>query len=340
MGEKGFIDPCGISQRVLALYYGRKDGRPAAKGQLYGCFPGEGYHRMYKYNLFGLNICLPFPCEQLSPSSGHADVEICYGNVPRVGPYDDKGFCQLVSPRRAVFNIEGVGRYLVSEGCRIIIEAEPGGSEKWLRYFLFGVIFGCLLYQRGVLLLHGSAIESEDHAILFVGDPGSGKSTLAAAFEKRGYPLLTEEICVVEGIEEFSPVVRTGYPQLRLWPQVAANLGYGTPSLGEEGGEKEKFTISFGTRSQSATPIKRIYVLSPGDFLEMRKLGVSGADKAAEIIRHTYGHFLIDEMGLTAAHFFKCVSLAAQTELARIVRPSSLSLLNSIVDELEEDFTR
>lgn len=47
-----------------------------------------------------------------------------------------------------------------------------------------------LLYQRGILPLHGSTIETPQGAVMFAGVSGSGKSTLAASFHAHGYAVL------------------------------------------------------------------------------------------------------------------------------------------------------
>ena len=55
----------------------------------------------------------------------------------------------------------------------------------FLSLFIASEALGILLFQRGDLLLHGSAIRiNGDSSIIFVGEPGMGKSTTAAALLK------------------------------------------------------------------------------------------------------------------------------------------------------------
>ena len=93
--------------------------------------------------------------------------------------------------------VKGVGRYLVEEGSRISVEPLEGSSPDEVRLFLMGSVMGALLYQRGLFPLHGSAVETKWGAMIFVGAQGAGKSTLAAQFLRRGYRLLSDDVCAV-----------------------------------------------------------------------------------------------------------------------------------------------
>jgi len=47
------------------------------------------------------------------------------------------------------------------------------------------------------VVLHASGVELNGRAALFLGSSGAGKSTLAAALVQRGYPLVTDDFCVI-----------------------------------------------------------------------------------------------------------------------------------------------
>ena len=85
--------------------------------------------------------------------------------------------------------------------------------------------FAALLLQRGLLPLHGCAIEVDGGAAVFVGRSGCGKSTLAGALRQRGYRVLADDICVISFSAAGEPMVLAAFPQLKLWADALKNLG-------------------------------------------------------------------------------------------------------------------
>ena len=71
--------------------------------------------------------------------------------------------------------IEGIARYRISDGRRIIVQPALGVPEANVRLFLLGSAMGLLLHQRGLMPLHASAVEIEGRAVAFTGASGAGK---------------------------------------------------------------------------------------------------------------------------------------------------------------------
>jgi len=53
------------------------------------------------------------------------------------------------------------------------------------------------LLEKGMVLLHGSAVNTKGSAVLFTGLPDQGKTYTAIELIKRGYEFLSEDICVL-----------------------------------------------------------------------------------------------------------------------------------------------
>jgi hypothetical protein len=86
--------------------------------------------------------------------------------------------------------------------------------------YLAGPVFSCMLRMRGALALHASAIQVGAVAVAFIGGHGAGKSTTAAAFARRGYPVVTDDVLRtdrVAGTWHAAPFLGP----LRLWPDAA-----------------------------------------------------------------------------------------------------------------------
>ena len=77
-------------------------------------------------------------------------------------------------PDTAIFSIQ--------EGKQIIVSPMGNTCEDKIRLYILGICMGALLMQRGILPLHGSAINIDGKVYAILGNSGAGKSTLAAAF--------------------------------------------------------------------------------------------------------------------------------------------------------------
>lgn len=81
---------------------------------------------------------------------------------------------------------------------------------------------GGILPQRGLMVLHGSAVLLGDRAIALAGASGAGKSTTAAVLCSLGGRLICDDLCAINGAE--SRVV-SGTSVLKLWPDSVEALG-------------------------------------------------------------------------------------------------------------------
>lgn len=152
------------------------------------------------YWAYGLRIHAEIVCPELPfhpQPDGKPDVTILLlPPVTSTSASLENGYYE-VKPNVFRMVVQDVGQYLVEEGKRISVEPLVGASPEAIRLFLLGSAMGALLYQRGLFPLHGSAVETRWGAMIFVGAQGVGKSTLAAQFHRRGYRLLSDDVCAV-----------------------------------------------------------------------------------------------------------------------------------------------
>ena len=170
------------------------------------------------YSVYGLRVHAEIACPELPfhpQPDGNPDVTIrLLPSLPSTSESLESG-CYEVRPGVFRLVVKGVGRYLVEGGSRISIEPLAGSSTEEVRLFLLGSVIGALLYQRGLFPLHGSAVETRWGAMIFVGAQGIGKSTLAAQFYRRGYRLLSDDVCAVTTPREVAGSSRVGpFPAL------------------------------------------------------------------------------------------------------------------------------
>lgn len=152
------------------------------------------------YNAYGLHIRSEITCPELSPNeqpgeSPEVSIRLLSPS-PAVAESLENRYYE-VEARTFRMNVTGVARYVVEDGGLISVEPEAGASQEEIRLYLLGSAMGALLYQRGLFPLHGSAVETQWGAMLFVGSQGIGKSTLAAQFHRKGYRVLSDDVCAV-----------------------------------------------------------------------------------------------------------------------------------------------
>ena len=139
-----------------------------------------------------------------------------------------------------------VGAFLVRGGKEIIVDAISGVEESLIRLPLLGMVLAAVLQQRGLLVLHASAVAFNGDAVAFLGGSGWGKSTLAATLYARGHPLVADDLVAVDVGGRENPIVLPGFPQLKLLPEAAA------ASLGDDAELLPRLASGFDKRSHRA----------------------------------------------------------------------------------------
>ncbi len=293
------------------------------------------------YRAFGLRIRSSLPLPELIPddSEGAPDARIDCGAVPADLPQATLVRARVQAAAGALLlRIDGVARYLVTGGDRIVIEPEAQANAEDVRLFLLGSALGALLHQRHDLVLHGSAIEVGGRCAVFLGTSGSGKSTLALAFRERGYPILTDDLSVVRAGRGGWPEVQAGYPQAKLWLDSLASVNIAGADLPRIRGAMEKRALPLDTSFfPSALPVSRIYILRADAGGDIRLEPVVGSGRFAALKSHTYRFRYLDGCGSKAEHFQSAVQLAQQVPISFVSRPRDLSRLAELVDRLEAD---
>lgn len=182
-----------------------------------------------KYELYGLTVSssleLPELTAQLVEHNHDPDVTIEAGEVPvkiHNAMLSEEGF--LVGQHEILIDIDRVGRYLVQEGRRIIVQPLTAITDERVRLFLYGAALSALLLQRGLMPLHASTVVIGGRGIVFAGPSGHGKSTLVASLAVQGYPVLSDDKIVLRPGPQ-GVYASPGPPVLSLFPAAAQVSG-------------------------------------------------------------------------------------------------------------------
>lgn len=131
---------------------------------------------IYHYKVYGLLIGSELELPELSQvQNTEVDVSIGFGEVPEHLPeVRGSGVLFEAAKNDFLFKFEGIGRYRVQNGNRIIVQPEREASPSEIRLVLLGSSIGALLHQRGMLAIHGSAITDGNQTVILTGQSGVG----------------------------------------------------------------------------------------------------------------------------------------------------------------------
>jgi hypothetical protein len=299
---------------------------------------------MYFYTAYGLKIQSALQLPELVPiAPALPDLTIQWGKVDRTPMKNHyEGMDIYTTPEFAAFFWEEVGCISIQEGREVIVEPMPGVEERLMRLPLLGIAFAVVLHQRGFFELHGSAVEIDGQAAVFMAGKGWGKSTLAATLYSRGHELITDDLVAIR-FEQGKPVVVPAFPQLKLLPDAAAfALGDDPdtlPCLAE--GYEKRARLGLDRFAQKPLPLKGIYQLDKGAELALIPLPPQEATRqlvANSFIARCASPLLTGDGAIR--HFQDCMNVMKQVPIYRLERPQALELVPAIAQMIEENISR
>lgn len=288
---------------------------------------------------YGLTIASELPLPELplaSHSDGPADVTIRLGTVPdreraqgqRIGPIS------WVAGDSLTLNVPQIARYCATAGSTIVIDPVDGIDDDSIRVFLLGSMMGALLLQRGLLLLHGCAVEVDGKSLVAVGPSGSGKSTLTEGFRRRGHAILADDLVAINADGAALP----GIPRIKLWHDVTEQLAIDRTALPRIRPNLEKFAVPVAeAMAQGPLPVASIYALGThhGDEVVIRPL--DGFARFNLLLENSYRQRFVKGLGRRPQHLAQATRLAGQIRARVAERPNLGFTLEPLIDALLAD---
>lgn len=245
-----------------------------------------------------------------------------------------------MSRGQLLLTVEGVARYWVRGGREILVCPERGAPESSVLLILTGSAVGALLYQRGLLPLHASAVCIAGGCVAFVGPRGAGKSTLAADLHARGHPVLCDDILPIETPAQGRAHAWPGFSRLKLCPDALRLLDVPTVTQRPVGDPQRKRELKLHQAPvERALPVRRIYFLrSPDRDKAVAIHPAHRAERLTILLGHTYRSEFLEGLGLLEQHFRACAMTLQSTSIRCLTAASGLSRLDETIECLEEDF--
>jgi hypothetical protein len=184
---------------------------------------------MHYYSAYNLRIQSEIELPELPSAPPGSDLTI---TIARPQSLDDTRSIEFDDDAgsQAVFSFPGVARFTICAGRELIITPDLQADESIFGLYVQGMMLAAALYQRGFFVLHASVVCVAGQAIAFMGPTGAGKSTFASALRSRGHGILADDNAAVD-LTALPPGVLPAFPNLKLYPDVAASLGYRLSTL-------------------------------------------------------------------------------------------------------------
>lgn len=287
---------------------------------------------------YRLRTDVPLPSMPLMEPSlepdGTPDLTLRRGAVPDrlTAAIWTSPFVEIEADGTVLVRIPDVVRFMIRDGRHLVLDQTCGAETSVIETFLFSVVAGVVLHQRGVLPLHASCVMVGDVAIAMAGVSGRGKSTLAGALSLRGHAVVTDDICPVS-FRDGRALITPGPARVRLWPDAAQRLGLSHDLL--ETGRPHHPKRVLAAAGTDATPkplgaLIRIAVDKRLDRPVMKRL--TGPATMTPIEELVYRARLGRRLGRRIGLFQDLVRLAGLVPIFQLIRPEGESDLPQLLD--------
>ena len=247
-----------------------------------------------------------------------------------------------VSAREYLLDIPGIVRLYAGFGNSVRVQPSAAVPVSDITIFLLGSIFGALCHQNGLLPLHASTVEKNGRVTAFLGDSGAGKSTLAACLQRRGYRILSDDICVLEQSDRPGQGTRVvpvaGW--LKLWRESLNHLGETPEERNRTFSSDDKYRVYLAPDSGPAPrlPLGRIVLLAKSEFEDAAPtwMPLSAADALGGMMSMTYLDYVPELTGSDARRFQQCAQVLKGARAYRLTVPWGLDRMESVLDLIEQ----
>ena len=285
---------------------------------------------------------------ELRASTGTAEtaVSIRLGGVPESIPnavYAD--WCCQLTATEYLLDISGTARYYVRDGNQVRLEIAPGAPIANVSTYLLGSVFGVLCHQNGMLPLHASAVAFGGGVTAFAGDSGAGKSTLAACLRRRGYTIVSDDICLLRpdpGPPQNPPHVVPVAGWLKLWNQSLHYLGETPLEQNRVFSTDDKFRVFLSSPCPEQLGLGSVAFLArdPDPLAQPSLRPVPPPEAIAGLIDLTYAGYVPELAGQRSRIFEQCARVFSHARAFRLTVPWALDRMDAVLDLLEKDLFR
>jgi hypothetical protein len=203
---------------------------------------------------------------------------------------------------------------------------------------MLGQALSFALVRLGFEPIHGTAVEADGEAIVFLGDSGFGKSTLAASFLSIGHRMLTDDLLILRQ-SEGRVFAYPGPPRIKVFLDTAGRFLRGAADSAPMNLDTEKLIVPLESREVCSVPVPiraTFALVPPRDAVfekHVRVEPISGSEAFLELVKNTFNRRIMDADRLRrqideTAHLVNLLSIR------RLSVPRNLSELDAVRDAI------
>lgn len=290
---------------------------------------------MYKYKAFGLNIHSEIVLPELEvEESSKYDLIIRFGNFNEFSGETVVEGENFRLTEDSIYRFwDDIGKFKITGGNEIIIKPASGVNDVVFRSFILGTVMTSLLYQRGLFVLHASAVNVNGEVIAFLGNKGYGKSSTAMTFYKSGYPLIADDYIAIKPNND--PLVYPGFPSLRLSYKSRFHGDFSQEIVYYKDVEIDKIHVPADSNfSLDKIPLKKLYVLKRGNKFKISEFKPQEA--LMKLVENTFGISRFKKSDFVD-NLRQCSSLLDHVDISLLEVPDSLEELQKVVELIKKD---
>ena len=305
------------------------------------------------YSLYGLRVrsVIALPCPEWHLTGDKSDVDLVecleddLSKPSRAATtfFENDGFWECRQFEDGAVRVAWKNHFefhISGDGARVLWRRLLGVTDEVLFTYLLNQILSYCLVLRGVEPLHATGVVVNGEAIAIMGDSGYGKSTLAATLLRKGYPLLTDDLMVLEflgsGIRAHPSLAR-----LKLHPDSADAAFEGRRSLSMNTfTDKMILTLEASEHVANPVPLRAIFVIpssSGSDAIAIQR--AAGPQIMLSLIKNTFNTSFLHRRRMEQQFDFAC-RVAKFVPISFLSFPRQLNLLPAVADALLDDLSR
>jgi len=300
----------------------------------------------FQYSVFGVHIISEIELKALMPAKSDVSAQLIYIQLAKVekpeADLHNTGYFRntIINPSFFYLTLKDVAEFRLTKKdnnvLHIDIEVHDENELNMVFTWLYGSLITAALMMLDRFALHSSGVLVNDKVHIFCGESGIGKSTIAAQLASKGYPLFTDDKCVLnwnEADKQF--VAQPSLQIIRLWKDAtdkienASFLNDKTEVTGRV--EKYQYQLENEAISQAPKVLAQINIIS--EVAESASLSIeeiTGMEKLNYLIEQTHRKGYLKHLGKTKVHWYFLSRLVNQVPVYCINRPQNTSIENFV----------
>ncbi len=184
-------------------------------------------NKRFQYTYLSISISSNVPLDFLEELHFDHSPDIFFNVVEKIKDsfqYQRKTLVLESNRSKTVIYKKDLGLFTLRDGKNVEFRPFTKVDLFSLSATFLNLVFGFILYQRNIDVLHASAVEINNKAVLFVGSSGSGKSSLSSLFSEFG-GFITEDLGVLKRLQNKICIQKT-LPIIKLEDSKNEQVGF------------------------------------------------------------------------------------------------------------------